>query len=405
MLFVIEVFALVPFSMLTIGMFMYNTRVLLFADSETGIITGAVGISVALFGIGFSNFPARYGIKCSILCASVLSLIYYILMYVDLNRYVQIGLGISIIVPSVSLNFISLKLGIKQYTYQENRSVGYSIFFIIFFIGGGLASLILDGILTAYPNDYEAFHVVFIVSGAFSICLFSLTLFLRNLDIEESGENDLKFQHEQTGWEYTKEVLVTARFWKFALVVILLSVVKSVFFHVSSTLPIYMDRSIGSRAHFSYIMMVHQFVLMIFLPLLTGLIRYFDFYTLLNIGSLITIISPMFLLLGNNYYTLAAFVAVMSIGEAIYAPRIVDYTIQMAPKGKESIYLAMANVPNSLSLTIAGISSGFLMESFCPQSGEQHCTYVWFLISAFCVIPYLIFAFGRRFLEEKDNKD
>ena len=156
--------------------------------------------------------------------------------------------------------------------------------------------------------------------------------------------------------------------------------------HLTATLPLYMYRSIGEGAHFSYIMGVHIICLIVFIPLLTGLIRDFDLFTILEIGCVVTSLSPVFLLLGSNYFTLGVFMAYCSIGESIYSPRLVDYTIAYASEGKEAVYLGLANVPNSISLFITGLSNGLLMPRFCPQDGEKNCGFVWMFIGLYCLV-------------------
>ena len=400
-LMILEFLSLIPFSITTMGSFMYNTRILGFVDSDAGMIMGGVGISVAVSSILISSFPVKYGVKFCLATAGVLGALINALLYLDLNRYIQLGMTFLILIPSLALTFISLKLGFKQYTYAENRSVGYSMFYMILFISAVIGSFILDGILTLNPVDLDAFHVAFIVCVIIYIALFLLSLTVRNLDIEHSGETEIELNREQNSWKYIKEVMVTGLFWRFFAFIILLTVVKSMYFHLSLTLPIYMDRSIERRAHFSYIMAVHQIALLICVPLLTGLLRYFDSYSLIVIGSTISIFSPLALLLGNSYYTLGIFVVFLSIGESIYSPRLLDYTIESAPKGKESVFLALANMPNSLGLLITGISSGYFMANFCPEEGDtQDCFLVWLLIGAYCVIPGLILAFGRRMFQK-----
>ena len=134
-----------------------------------------------------------------------------------------------------------------------------------------------------------------------------------------------------------------------------------------------MYRDLGKGAHFGYMMAGHQLVLIIATPTLTFLLFYFTPYSLLLIGSLISTSSVLVFLFGSNYYTIAIFVMIISLGEAIYSPRLVDYTLSVAPKGKEAVYIGIANVPNFLSLLITGISSGILLYTVCPAEGEKDC--------------------------------
>ena len=300
-----------------------------------------------------------------------------------------------------------MKLGIKLFTYPKNRSVGYSLFYMIFYISGAIASGIFDGVRTIYSSDSQVFNIMFFACTGMYAAVILLSLTIRNLDIEESGETELELNMSQNGWDYIKEEFVKPDFWRFFSLVLLLSVVKSMYTHIGMTLPLYMDRSIHSRAHFSIIIAIHEIVLLIGIPLLTGLIRYFNSYSLLVIGSMITLVSPLVLLLGNSYVTLSIFVTILSIGESIYAPRLVDYTIEAAPKGKEAVYLAIGNIPNSLSLLIAGISSGLLMAELCPEDGEQkYCVGVWLSIAGYSLIPCLVVMLGKRLFQKRNiNKD
>jgi hypothetical protein len=92
-----------------------------------------------------------------------------------------------------------------------------------------------------------------------------------------------------------------------------------------------------------------------------------------------------------------------SIGEAIFSPRLIDFTIASAPEGKEAIYLGLANLPNSVSLFITGMSSGFFMSNFCPQQGEKHCELVWLFIGLYCIVTCFVIVLGRNFFEIKKS--
>jgi hypothetical protein len=81
--------------------------------------------------------------------------------------------------------------------------------------------------------------------------------------------------------------------------------------------------------------------------------------------------------------TITTFAVIISVGEAIYSPRLIDYTLQVAPKGKEAIYIGIANVPNFLSLLVTGISSGVLLTVFCPKTDNEKCDVIWLWIGGY----------------------
>jgi hypothetical protein len=134
-----------------------------------------------------------------------------------------------------------------------------------------------------------------------------------------------------------------------------------------------MNREIEKEAHFGNMILLHEIIMMIGAPLLTILVYYFSNYTLLIIGAVISGISPLVLLIGSSYTYVCLFVIIASIGECIHAPRFIEYTLSVAPQGKEGIFLAVAGSPLPLSLIISGLSAGLLLNNFCPEDGERNC--------------------------------
>lgn len=406
MLFLIEILAISPFSVSVISTTLYTTRILFFTDIQAGLIMGSFGLIIGIMTIILSSLPARFGLRLSLFLSCSMGIVFNILMTFGFHRYIQLALMMTLFLPSTAISIITLKLSVKLYTYQDNRSVGYSIFYMIFFTAGGLASGVVDIVLYERSRLFESYQELMIIN----VCLYSvgliIAMFMRNLDIGESGEKVLKFERKESNWQYLKEVFVTARFWRFFLLICLLTIIKSMYFHLTATLPLYVKRDYGEEKHFGILMGAHQAVLLIFIPVLTGLIRYFDFYNLVIIGSLSTALSPFVLFYEDSFFMLGVFVVVLSIGEAIYAPRLVDFTLEAAPKGKEAIYLGLANMPNSIGLLVTGISSGLLMNQFCPATGERNCYLVWIYIGLYCLaVCFFVIVFKKYFNQKNEDEN
>ena len=79
---------------------------------------------------------------------------------------------------------------------------------------------------------------------------------------------------------------------------------------------------------------LHQIVIIIATPTATVLVFYLENYSILIIGSFFTALGPLIFMFGGNYGTTSVYVTMIGIGEAIYAPRTLDYTIQVASKGR-----------------------------------------------------------------------
>lgn len=94
-------------------------------------------------------------------------------------------------------------------------------------------------------------------------------------------------------------------------------------------------------------------------------------FRMILVGATISGISPVFLLMGPHIWCAVLWVFVLSVGEAIWSPRLYEYSASIAPKGKEGTYLTLASVPLFLAPVIAGSMSGDILQRYCPA--RYHC--------------------------------
>ena len=195
-------------------------------------------------------------------------------------------------------------------------------------------------------------------------------------------------------------MIVLKRFWRLFAVVLLVLLVKSVFYQQTTALPLYMDREIGKNSHYGSVIILNQLIVLSLLPFVLYLIYYISAYDVFIIGGISACIAPFSFVFGGNYYTIVAFIIISSIGESLYAPRVIEYCLEISPKGKESGIIAMTTLPYALSSAYTGIMAGFLMGEFCPEHGKTHCSIVWVIISV-CTIPaVLALVVFKKYLEE-----
>jgi hypothetical protein len=72
--------------------------------------------------------------------------------------------------------------------------------------------------------------------------------------------------------------------------------------------------------------------------------------------------------------------AIFSIVEAFYSPRVYEYAATIAPRDQEASYGALAYVPFLVGKPLVG-TAGWLLAAFCPEHGPRHSGTMW-LISA-----------------------
>ena len=100
------------------------------------------------------------------------------------------------------------------------------------------------------------------------------------------------------------------------------------------------------------------------------------------------------------YISLIIFIFFFTIGEAIWSPRLMQFSAEIAPKGKEGAYIALAILPYFVGKALAGGMSGFLLESYTPSTLSvfpDHKT-VWLWIGGMAMIsPVGLVVFRKLF--------
>ncbi len=85
--------------------------------------------------------------------------------------------------------------------------------------------------------------------------------------------------------------------------------------------------------------------------------------------------------LGPLYYNLIVFAFLFSIGEAIWTPRLYEYTATVAPKGRESTYMGLSMLPLFFGKLLAGPLSGFLLGRYCPVDDVRQSSALWLVVA------------------------
>ncbi|CAG9326739.1 unnamed protein product [Blepharisma stoltei] len=389
------------FSMILVCGAIYLSEVQDISDTMVGLIYGCAGVLAAIYTISLSSIPDRFGIKISMLISMGCGFLGFLLLVFITDKYIQLFiLGTLLLVPLV-LTPPAVKLAIKKYTSNDARSLGFSVYTMVFYGSIALAGIAVDLILTFGDEDQATFRIIFIISTVFMGIAFFMSLFLRELDYSYRGQELVKIdKKEESSWDHLRSILILKSFWRLVALCLVLAFVRAVYNHLTITLPIYMYRDIEDGAHFGYIIALHQILMIIFTPILTMLIYVMNNYSLLAFGSLITAASPLVLLFGASYLTVCIFVFFVSLGEAIHAPRIIDYTMEVATKGREGVFLSVAASPLAVGYIFTGLTAGPLLEEYCPEDGERECWKVWLFISIITFIATAVLFIFRKWLEQ-----
>lgn len=201
-----------------------------------------------------------------------------------------------------------------------------------------------------------------------------------------------------------KEVTSQKSFWKFLYLILLLMGVRIVYRHLDATFPKYMIREFGKEVMYGSIIAINPFLIVILIPVFAPLSYQFSAYSQITFGAFITAISPFFLAYGTYLWSSIMFVVILSIGEALWSPRLYEYTIFITEKGREGIYMALASSPMFIATLVTGATSGKLLETFCPEKGVKESWKMWLLIGLITFTSPILLYFLKSKIEITEDE-
>ncbi|OMJ69910.1 hypothetical protein SteCoe_32237 [Stentor coeruleus] len=370
---------------------LYFTEAHDYSDLLSGVVFGCFGCVIGIFSILIPYLFQGSSLKIALSISSFLGISGFVLLCID-NVYISLGAIIGLEALSCSLTWPFIELGIKKYSQKQVRKISSSLFYICNYSAGIFAGIFIDVIWTSLEDSDYLFPVLFI-SGACS-CLLSLiaVIFLRPIYSSEGPHIDNNFYESKSFWRYL------------GLIVFIVLLRSACFGHLDTTFPKYIIRVTNDdTAHFGVMLAVHSVTIIVGIFTFTILTYYYTSYSLIIIGGLIGTLSTSLLIFWNDYFSFVLMTIGISAGESLWVPRLLDYTYEVAPKNEEPFYLALSNFPFYFGMIITGVTSGLLLEEYCPEDGEQNCEMVWLIILASSLwIPIAIFLL-KPILQEPKN--
>jgi MFS family permease len=200
------------------------------------------------------------------------------------------------------------------------------------------------------------------------------------------------------------EVTSQKSFWKFLFAILLLMGVRIVYRHLDATFPKYMMREFGKDVMYGSIIAINPFLIVILIPVFAPLSYQFSAYSQITFGAFITSLSPFFLATEPHLWSAIMFVVILSIGEALWSPRLYEYTIFITEKGREGIYMALASSPMFIATLVTGATSGKFLETFCPEKGIRESWKMWLMIGIITLTSPVLLYLLRSKIEVTEDE-
>lgn len=205
--------------------------------------------------------------------------------------------------------------------------------------------------------------------------------------------------------EILRETIQTKSFWRFLVVCLITVNIRMIFRHLDATLPKYMLREFGDNVPKGTIYAINPALIIILVPLVTAATTAVDPLVMIHYGSYISAGSVFFLALSTSIPACVLFVIALSIGEAVWSPRLNDYTMSVVKEGREGTYMALSSAPLFLAKLPVGFMSGYLLVEYCPEQGERHSKTMWLIIGLTTAMSPILMTVFWSYISKRGDDD
>lgn len=393
----------------------YLSADLHYSDVEAGAVAGTwlTAISVMTFFSGFvaDALSIRRALQVSVLSCAVGR----VLLSVSTSRSVALA-ALGVMSWGVASMFPTMTAAIRRYTSRRTVSFGFSLFYVMMNVGAFVAPLTIGwfrrhlahgatlSLPLLGPTSFSSSRLVFAIGTVATLVAVGLVSAMRpdHLVPAPAGADEAPpVARPVTPWGAMKEVIGEPAFWRFMLFVSLLILVKLISQHAHLTWPKYTLRVFGESFPFAEYWSINPAMIILLTPLVTALTRHRSAFQCIVWGSILSAASVFFMAAATTPAASVAFIVTLSLGEALWSPRLYEYTAVIAPRGREASYMGLSSLPMFLAKPVVGTLSGLMLAAWCPATGARHPQTLWLVIGLSTLAGPLLIVLLRGVIQGK----
>jgi POT family proton-dependent oligopeptide transporter len=197
---------------------------------------------------------------------------------------------------------------------------------------------------------------------------------------------------------------------RFVFFIFILIPVQTLFAHNWLTLPYYLDRAfIGSvvSEYFEVFSNLNPILIFIFAPVIAALTAKANVYKMMILGTFVMALPTFLLVFGPNMWILLSYILLMTIGEAMWQPRFLQWIAEIAPKGKTGAYMGIGQFPWFLTKLITSFYSGYFVANYIPKPEDNlplRTEQMWLIYGVIAVISPIALVLAKKWMEKGMKK-
>ena len=188
---------------------------------------------------------------------------------------------------------------------------------------------------------------------------------------------------------------------KFTFFIFALIPVQTLFAYNWLVLPPYVERAYRGTwigTNFEAAVNFNPLLIFVLLPIVTALTHKKKMYNMMILGTFIMAAPTFLLALGANIWTLSGYIIIMTVGEAMWQPRFLQYAAEIAPPGRTGAYMGVAQFPWFLTKVVCSLYAGHALATWCPDKGAQDTQTMWLYFGCIAISSTVMLILAKRWL-------
>ena len=436
--YLIKVLEIAAYGLTTGTVILWLSSDLGYADAGAGDVYTFWSSLITIATLFAGTLSDTVGIKRTFLLGLSVLVATRLVLVASVEPWVVIPLGLLPSALGVALMAPVMTAAVKKYTEPAQRAMAFALYYALMNVAFALAGWTFDafrGALGEYGGTtvlgvhLSTYRALLLAALAFTLPAWMLARFFVRDDAPaaEAGRSALQTvgaTARQMGATFAA-IWKQKTFYRFLGFLTLVVGVRLIFFHMQVTFPKFAIREMGEGAPIGQLWgMLNPVLIVVLVPLVGMLTGRISSYVMVVVGSAISAASVLILavdpavftgladgwlgdLIGRRwlgvqgavspwYVSIALFAVLLSVGEALWSPRLYEYTAAVAPKGQEASYMSLSLLPYFLAQFGVGMLSGRLLEAYVPEVGARDPATLWVIVAAMAAIcPLGLLAFRR----------
>ncbi|HSU52785.1 MAG TPA: MFS transporter [Candidatus Dormibacteraeota bacterium] len=408
-----------------------------YSDQKAGMIVGWIWApAMTLITIMVGSLTDTIGLRKTFFLGAWICLVSRAVMVFSTVKWLALGAGLFPLAVGEALGNPVLIAAGRKFSTTRQRSISFSLLYAFMNVGFWASAEIFDflrrslgehGHFDLFGVQLSTYRALFLASLILEIIVLPLIYFIRKG--AEATDEGLKIVPEtdkypgrsfldsfwltvrdttvETGRLF-KRLLSQSGFYRLLGFLLLIGFLKVIVMQMDYVFPKFAIRELGDGSPVGRLSSINYILIIILVPLVGVLTQKFSAYRMVVIGGLVCASSVFLMALPTGwfqgvadwppavwmahtylslsgpvhpyYIMIAIYVAVFSLGEAFYSPRVYEYAAAIAPKGQEASYGALSYIPLLLGKLLVGCG-GWLLAMYCPEHGPRRSATMWLIFA------------------------